>query len=158
MLGWSFFLASIAWEIAVSMADALLFWLLAEAPFVGLGWYLAIGRFRSRAIRRRRTLYGLTNDRILILVNGGLESHSVQALPGPLLVMRKPGTTGSIVFGEPYHYSDRVLPIQTSLLPAAGVQPALHDISKPARVHALIVELRTSCMVRGPVRSANDCS
>jgi hypothetical protein len=70
-------------------------------PFVAIGLHLIVGRFFADARARARTIYGVTNQRILILGGArGAQTRSVElsAIPELSLVEHKDGT-GTITFG-----------------------------------------------------------
>ncbi len=50
-------------------------------PFLAYGIYVVVGRFVTDAIRRKRTTYGLTAKRVIIV--GGIFSRDVQASRSP---------------------------------------------------------------------------
>ena len=72
-------------------------------PFVLIGLYLIIGRFFADALARRRTIYGLTNERVIIiagLFNASVKSLSLRTLSNVSLTERRDGT-GTIALGPP---------------------------------------------------------
>jgi len=74
-------------------------------PFVAIGLYLIVGRFFADARARARTIYGVTNQRILIV--GGSRSQQTRslelsAIPELALVQHKDGT-GTITFGGAFN-------------------------------------------------------
>ena len=60
---------AIFWESSVLAAGAPIFMKLWGVPFVLIGLYLVAGRFLLDAWTRRRMLYAVTNQRVLILRN-----------------------------------------------------------------------------------------
>ena len=70
-------------------------------PFVVIGLHLVFGRFLADAAARKRTFYGLTSDRILI-VSGWLsrrtKSLNLRTLSDISLIERRDGS-GTITFG-----------------------------------------------------------
>lgn len=64
-------------------------------PFVALGLYIAIGRFFVDAFQRRRTIYAITNERVIIAGGGWrgttVRSVSLRQLPEILLSERRDG-------------------------------------------------------------------
>lgn len=71
-------------------------------PFVLVGLYLIFGRFIVDARARDRTLYGVTNERILILsglFSQQLKSLQIRTLPEISLTQRA-DKTGTITFGS----------------------------------------------------------
>ncbi len=70
-------------------------------PFVAIGLFMIVGRFFADARARARTIYGVTNQRILIV--GGsrsqqMRSMELSAIPDLSLIEHKDGT-GTITFG-----------------------------------------------------------
>ena len=76
---------AVAWEAAVISVDAS-FAVLFGLPFLAAGLYMAVGRFIYKARRRRRTVYAVTNQRVLSVVQRGngadVDAKPLRALPG----------------------------------------------------------------------------
>ncbi len=90
-----------AWEIIAYSLDAPLFFLLFGVPFVLVGVYIIAGRFFVDMLRRSKTIYGLTDQRVLIhsgIVHQTLDALPVRALPETTLSVRPDGR-GTITFG-----------------------------------------------------------
>lgn len=93
---------AIYWEVSVLSMEAPGFFALWGIPFVLVGLYIIFGRFLTDAAVRKRTYYGLTNRRILIV--SGLFSRTVRSLELrtlPEINLRDGGATGTITFGSP---------------------------------------------------------
>jgi hypothetical protein len=92
---------AIFWEITVAKGHAPLLLKLWGVPFVVAGLHLVFGRFLVDALARARTVYGVTNQR-LIIVTGAfsrrVRSLPWQSLPQATLVERGNGG-GTIRFG-----------------------------------------------------------
>ncbi len=77
-------------------------------PFVLIGLYLLFGRFVFDAMRRKKTYYGVTDKRILIIE--GLRSQKVKSFAIESLTnitMTKKGDgTGTITFSDPQAYAN----------------------------------------------------
>jgi hypothetical protein len=71
--GFAFF-----WEWQVLQSDAPAFFALWGIPFVLIGLHLIFGRFMVEARQRASTLYGVTNERVLII--SGLFSRKIKSL------------------------------------------------------------------------------
>jgi len=69
---------AVFWEASVFKTNAPFFFRLWGIPFVLVGVYIIFGRFFVEAIQRKKTLYGLTNDRIIIL--SGLLNRNIKTL------------------------------------------------------------------------------
>jgi Bacterial PH domain len=69
---------AIFWEGAVFKMNAPFFFRLWGIPFVLVGLYLIVGRFFADARQRDRTLYAITNERVIII--SGLFKEAVQSL------------------------------------------------------------------------------
>lgn len=70
-------------------------------PFVVVGLYLIVGRFFSDAFQRARTIYAVTDQRILVLTQGfskRLRSLPLRTLPEMTLDEKSDGS-GTITFG-----------------------------------------------------------
>ncbi len=89
------------WEATVILGDAPWFFVLWGIPFVLMGLYLIVGRFPWDARRRSRTLYGLSDQRAIILSGG--TSRKVTSLNLRILsdisLTEKSDGTGTIAFG-----------------------------------------------------------
>jgi hypothetical protein len=90
---------AIVWETIAIMADTPWFFKLFGIPFVGVGLYLMVGRFFIDARKRARTIYALTNDRVIIKTGqNSIKSLQIRTLPDISLDLKKDGS-GSILFG-----------------------------------------------------------
>lgn len=89
------------WERSVLTKGAPLFFALWGIPFVAMGVYITVGRFFFDAWRRSRTVYAVTNERVLIL-SGGMRrtvtSLRLATMPGISLKEARSGV-GTISFG-----------------------------------------------------------
>lgn len=94
---------AVFWEWSVTRAKGPLGFGLFGLIFVCIGVYLVIGRFFVDAVKRRRTVYGLTNQRVLIYSN--FLRLSVRSLELRTLneMTLQPGSndSGTITFGSP---------------------------------------------------------
>ena len=92
---------AIFWEATVIASDAPLFFTLWGIPFVLAGLYFVFGRFVVEARQRRKTCYGVTSERVIIV--SGLFSRNVRSLSlknlGELSLTEKADRSGTIVFG-----------------------------------------------------------
>jgi hypothetical protein len=91
---------AVAFEQGVRSVSAPQSFRLAGIPFVLIGLYLVAGRFVTRWIGKRRTVYGITKDRILIQVGSSFRESPVKG--GSMSVRRRPrGRHATVVF-EPF--------------------------------------------------------
>lgn len=128
--------SAILWEWLVISRGAPLFFVLLGAPVVLLGAHLVAGRFVWDAYRRRRTAYGVTDQRVVIVVS----AWSARVTTLPLrnitdMTLSEGGGRGSIRFGS--------LPTSASWLagaawPGAPAIPMLDAIGDVRHVHELI--------------------
>jgi hypothetical protein len=108
---------AIAWEVMVfagerDVPDRFDLWdkgfVLWGIPFVLAGLYFIVGRFFADAARRARTIYGVTDQRAILLTN--FLGHSVRsiALPGlaEIALSKKPDGRGTITFGPANSMTD----------------------------------------------------
>jgi hypothetical protein len=76
-------------------------------PFVLVGIYVVIGRFFHDAWRRRRIVYGLTTQRVIIASPGETRTLDLAGL-GEISLREAMNGTGSVVFGpEPNMFARR---------------------------------------------------
>lgn len=87
------------WEYIVIANDAPVFFAIFGIPFVAIGIYLIIGRFFYDAFKRKKTIYGLTNERIIILSGKKINSTNLLVLEDAV-VTEEPDKSGSIFFGK----------------------------------------------------------
>lgn len=93
---------AIFWEVGVISSGAPVFFWLWGIPFVVMGVYLIVGRFFFDAYRRANTYYGVTNERVLIVVTGlggRTKSLNLRTLSDVTLSTAANGR-GSISFGS----------------------------------------------------------
>ena len=128
---------TIFWEVTAFMSHAPFFFLIWGAMFVAIGLYISIGRFYVAGKEAGRTLYVVTDQRILIF--GGalrprLQELSLRSLPAPSLDQATDGV-GTISFGP-------VSPWQTTMpagWPGAGrAGTAFVGIAEASRVFKII--------------------
>lgn len=92
---------AIFWETGVVSSGAPFFFKLWGIPFVLVGLYIVFGRFLADAAQRTKTVYALTNERVIII--GGLfrpavKSLNLRTLSDVSLSERSDGT-GTIALG-----------------------------------------------------------
>jgi len=140
---------TIVWEAAVlgllnragAHSHAPLFFALWGVPFVLLGLYLVFGRFITDASIRRRTIYGVTDKRVLILRDGSFNKFvalNVDRLPEIAISERTSGR-GTIIFGP--NPSLRMQPGVSGFLPSLEATPRFLEIENARSVFDQIQRL-----------------
>jgi hypothetical protein len=132
---------AIFWEYSVLSNDTPWLFKLWGIPFVAVGLYMTFGRFISEAQKRKRTVYGITNERIILqsgFFKTRTEFHELATLSN-LAYEKSSSGFGHITFGQKYNRSRFSLnegwnQVQTS--------PGLFDIQDPGDVYKLIVDTR----------------
>ena len=93
---------AIFWEYSAYTSGAPSFFLLFGSAFVLVGLYIIIGRFFFDMLKRGNTIYGLTNERALIL--SGVFGQSMKSLNlksiSEVSIQLKSDGRGTIVFGS----------------------------------------------------------
>ncbi|MDH3976785.1 MAG: PH domain-containing protein [Deltaproteobacteria bacterium] len=92
---------AIYWEFSVVTSNAPFFFMLWGIPFVLVGLYMVFGRFYLDSMQRKKTFYGLTNERIIII--SGLFGRKVKNLNlktlSEVVLKEKSNRSGTISFG-----------------------------------------------------------
>jgi hypothetical protein len=94
---------TIFWETGVVMSGAPFFFRLWGIPFVAVGLYLVLGRFFVDAFVRSKTFYGVTNERVLIVMtvfSRRMRSLDLRTL-SDVSVSQRGDESGTITFGSP---------------------------------------------------------
>jgi hypothetical protein len=136
---------AIVWEAGVLGFGAPFLFKLWGIPFVVVGQYFIWGRFVYKRWDRRRTVYGLTSQRVLILRGRSLQSVFLKQMPAINQTARIDGS-GSLEFGDSpggYGYS-RWANNGMDVLLTGRAGPAFYDIPDVARVYGLIHEAQSS--------------
>lgn len=93
---------AIFWNSGVWLSDAPIFFRLWGIPFLIVGFYFVFGRFIVDIFQRKKTYYGITNERILIV--SGLFNQATKSieLKGLLEITFEETSNGvgTIVFGR----------------------------------------------------------
>jgi hypothetical protein len=134
--GFAFF-----WEDVVVTSGAPIFFMLWGIPFVLVGLYITVGRFFADAKKRANTLYGITQDRIIIksgLFSQDIKSVNIHSLSDITLEQRS-DNSGSIMLGS--------TDIKNSLLqgtawPGVKQTPCLEFIEEVKSVYDKIIALQ----------------
>ena len=93
---------AIFWEMTAMSSGAPFFFLIWGIPFVIIGLYMVFGRFLVDTHRRRKTYYGVTDKRILVVTCGlsrKVKSLNNKSLPIISLTEKSDGR-GTITFGS----------------------------------------------------------
>jgi hypothetical protein len=118
------------------------FSLLFMTPFLAAGIYLLIGRFLLDARRRKNTIYGITESRIILksgIVVRNIKSFNIKALSDFTLREKRDGT-GSILIGpmEPRN----MLFNSMGGWPGVSRSPSLESIEDVRKIYNLIFEIQ----------------
>jgi hypothetical protein len=97
--GIMFFAFSLFWEAAVIFGGAPFFFMLWGIPFVAMGGYMLFGRFVYKRRTKLRTMYGLTNERILIAVTARSRRESPIKGIETGITRSRDGSHVSVTFG-----------------------------------------------------------
>jgi hypothetical protein len=92
---------AIFWETGVWASNAPIFFRLWGVPFVLIGLYMIFGRFFVDVWQRKKTFYGVTNERVIIisgLFNQSVKSLNLQTLTD-ITLEEKTNGSGTITFG-----------------------------------------------------------
>jgi hypothetical protein len=139
---------AIFWE-AAALASGPGFFAIFGLPFVAIGVYMIFGRFIYKARLKQRTLYAVTDRRVLQLVKRRrgdvLDAAFIDAIPA---VNRDVGAdgSGSVVFGGGSGWSGQWANTGAPMF-ASNNMPAplaFYDIPDAARVADLVTDLRRS--------------
>ncbi len=120
-------------------------------PFVLVGLNFIFGRFFSDARRRSRTYYGVTSERIIIVI-GGLFSHQTKSLQlrtlADVSLTERGDGSGSITFG-PTHYMNALSP--GAGWPGSGryAPPSFEFIERAKEVYDIIYDAQRATPVNG---------
>jgi hypothetical protein len=93
---------AVSWEVSVILSSAPFFFKLWGIPFVLAGIYIIFGRFIVDAKNRDKTIYAVTNQRIIIisaLFGRKIKSLNLRTLP-ELTLNEKSDGSGTITFGS----------------------------------------------------------
>lgn len=92
---------AIFWETGVMRSGGPVFFEFWGVPFVMIGLYFIIGRFIYKRARKRRTVYGITTARAIVLVGAGSVSDTPMR-DQPVTVRRsRGGRHASVTIGHP---------------------------------------------------------
>jgi hypothetical protein len=139
---------AVFWEYTALKEGAPFFFALFGVPFVLIGLHMIIGRFFYDSIRRKNTIYGLTNNRIIIL--SGILSKTIKSIDiktiTNLTVNEKPDGSGTINLGPDIPFSDMY---RETGLPGmrSKISPTIEMINDVKKVYRQITELQKESKV-----------
>jgi hypothetical protein len=135
---------AIFWEVSALSARAPLPFALFGLPFVAVGLYLIFGRLLVAKREAERSVYALTDQRVIQLVGAfrqTLTEIALRDLP-PLSLTQQPGGLGTITFGA-VTYPFRIPPGWPTM--GQYARPLAFDaIPEAARVYSMIQEARNA--------------
>lgn len=114
------------------------FFALFGIPFILVGLYLLIGRYFFDALQRKRTIYGITGERVIIrsgIFSRQVSSFFIRTLPGIVLKEKADGS-GTIIFGQP---DTRPAGYRGSLSRSIQMPAALEMIEEVRNVYNILV-------------------
>jgi hypothetical protein len=141
---------AIFWEASSIAGGAPILFDLFGVPFVAIGLYFMVGRFAYKANRKRRTLYAVTNRRVMVIVHGrrgeAVDAANLRTLPSVSTTVGA-DCSGSVEFGasspraRPYGNSGMELFTRGQ---GSGALVSFFDIDDPQGVADLVERLRDS--------------
>ena len=91
---------ALLWETGVQSIGAPAEFRLVGVPFVLIGVYLVAGRFVTRWFRKRRTIYGITDERVIVQTGTTFRDTPVRG--GSMTVRRRRNGRHATVVFEPF--------------------------------------------------------
>lgn len=130
------------WEYSAYKMGAPFFFLLWGIPFILAGLYIIFGRFFVEASVRKRTWYGVTSERVIIIsgfFKRSVRSVNIKAL-GELSLAEKRNNFGTITLGQMPPFSNWM----QSGLPGIGKAhvPQLEMVPKARSVYDTILNIQ----------------
>jgi hypothetical protein len=92
---------AVFWEVSVFRTNAPFFFRLWGVPFVCVGLYMVFGRFIADAVNRKRTAYGVTNERVIMITGRFARATTSVRLNtiSAVSLNERPDGTGTITLG-----------------------------------------------------------
>jgi hypothetical protein len=132
---------AIFWETTAIAAGGPFFFKLWGIPFVLIGLYMIVGRFFVDAKRRASTIYGITNDRIII--KSGIFRQEIKSLIirtlSDITINQRADNSGTITLGPT---DPRYSMMQGTEWPGAKQPPRLEFIEDVKSVYDKIIEIQ----------------
>ena len=122
---------AIFWEVTVIVGGAPGFFVLWGIPFVATGLYITLGRFFRDAYRRKRTYYGVTDQRVILLEPKAVKSLPYHQIPVLELERHRNGA-GTIYLSEQLYEYHNGRPCVN------GKRTALRFVPDAAKVYGII--------------------
>ncbi len=135
---------AVFWEAAVLLSGAPIFFVLWGIPFVLVGQYLIWGRLLAKRWDKKRTVYAVTSQRVLVVRGRSLQSAYLSQLPSVDQSTRADGS-GSLEFGPGVPFGYRVW-ANTGMDVFGGMGRAglaFYDVRDVGQVYRLINQART---------------
>ena len=98
-------------------------------PFLAIGLYVAVGRFLVKARGRRKTLYALTDQRVIVKSGKMVRTLFVDRLP--MLEVSSSGGRGKIIFGHLAGVQSKYANTRLDWVTHGNMPMAFFDISDP---------------------------
>jgi len=139
---------SIFWESSAIASGAGPFFALWGIPFVVIGIYFIFGRFIYKARRKRRTIYAVTNQRVMTIVTGrhdeSVEATYLRSIP-TISTSAVSSGCGSVEFGRPspmagWYGNSGMEFLARGQMASSGV--SFYDIEDPRGVADMVERLR----------------
>lgn len=138
------------WEAGVVTSGAPLFAWIFSAGFVAIGAYLLVGRFFYARYINRRTIYAVTNQRVLSVVRGrrgnAVLAFRIDKIHGVYTRSSSTGR-GAVSFGGPLSFTDGISGDVFGLRRGSRDRPscdlAFYDVSDPDAVARLVADTDT---------------
>lgn len=141
---------AVFWEYSVARSNAPLVFKLWGVPFVCTGLFLIFGRFFADSVVRKRTYYGLTDQRILIL--GGWRGRQLRGIElaglSEVGLNERADRSGTITFG-PTGPLLATWPKSTWNSGGRTAPPCFEMIEDARKVYELIREAQRGSAPRG---------
>lgn len=132
---------AIFWETSVIATGAPFIFKLWGIPFVLVGLYITVGRFFLDAKKRANTIYGITNDRIIIKT--GIFSREIKSLNirtlSDITINQKADNSGTITFG-PTDFRYTIM--QGIEWPGAKQPPRFEFIEDVSSIYNKIIDIQ----------------
>jgi hypothetical protein len=136
----------IFWLTAAISSGAPTFFVLFGSVFLVIGLLMSVGRFFIKAARKKRTRYGITSSRVIVVEGNRVtdapvrgQSASIEVKPngyGSIEIGRPAGMRGR--FSGPMFYANSGLEMFTPGIPGVG----LSDVADGAALRAAFAEAR----------------